>query len=363
MSQHSSSSKGKGKVSRFLSTVFKSDKGKSLNSDLPSPGPLDFDKKLFADSEMPLPADSEMPLPAYSDSPLSGSSDFEKRVTPVESDLQSGSSVLHKSEQSPAHPYLPPSYDRIIVPEELAKLTAYDTIFLVDDSSSMDSPVNSSNSKTRWQKATDCVIKYANTAARYDADGVDIHFLNRTTFRVSNCNTQLTTEEEIANLFRIVRPYGGTPLGRRLRELLEEDKERLKLSKKLGTSVKPRNYIIITDGAPDNQDEVIQSIKRIAKRLDVMKMPNNQLGFQFVQVGDDLQATMFLEALDEGIEGVRRDIIDTVKTSDLPSAEDDEAFVTKLLLGGIDRFHDGRGVKAKQAVNKYYVPQNIPPGK
>ncbi|KAF6757679.1 hypothetical protein DFP72DRAFT_1065471 [Ephemerocybe angulata] len=51
MSQHSSSSKGKGKVSRFLSTVFKSDKGKTLHSDLPSPGPLDFDKKLFADSE------------------------------------------------------------------------------------------------------------------------------------------------------------------------------------------------------------------------------------------------------------------------------------------------------------------------
>ncbi|KAF5335758.1 hypothetical protein D9611_009669 [Ephemerocybe angulata] len=301
MSQHSSSSKGKGKVSNFLSTVFKSDKGKSLYSDLP--------------------------LPAHSDGP--------------------------------------PSYEQTIAPEELAALAAYDTIFLVDDSGSMGLPVNSSNKrgKTRWQKASDCVIKYANIAARYDADGVDIYFLNRTTFPVSNCNTQLTTEAEIANLFRLVTPHGGTPLGRRLRELLEEDEERMKLSKELGTLLKPKNYIIITDGAPDRETEVSASIKRIAELLDDLRMPLNQLGFQFVQVGDDRMATMFLEALDGGIEGVSRDIVDTVKTSDLPSSEDDYGFVTKLLLGGIDRFHDRRVAKAKQAVNKRYVPQIILPGK
>ncbi|KAF6752401.1 hypothetical protein DFP72DRAFT_904794 [Ephemerocybe angulata] len=307
MSQHSSSSKGKGKVSNFLSTVFKSDKGKSLYSNLP--------------------------IPAHSDGP--------------------------------------PSYEQTIAPEELAALAAYDTIFLVDDSGSMGHPVNSSNKrgKTRWQKASDCVIKYANIAARYDADGVDIYFLNRTTFPVSNCNTQLTTEAEIANLFRLVTPYGGTPLGRRLRELPEEDEERMKLSKELGTLFKAKelyyHYRWRTCGRPtaDREAEVAASIKRIAELLDDLRMPLNQLGFQFVQVGDDRMATMFLEALDGGIEGVSRDIVDTVKTSDLPSSEDDYAFVTKLLLGGIDRFHDRRVAKAKQAVNKRYVPQIILPGK
>jgi uncharacterized protein YegL len=220
------------------------------------------------------------------------------------------------------------------VENALEILRKYDTVVIVDDSNSMRGAL--------WNEARDALASLADIAGKYDADGIDVHFLNTTHF-MSNVHQSST----IKRLFDRVQPRGFTPIGAKLEELLldylaslETAKERkLAGDNNVMKAIKPVNYIILTDGAPTDDPEDV--IIAAARRLDRGNFSLTQVGIQFVQIGDSKKATNFLRELDDGLSANHnvRDIVDTTPYIGRLNAE----ILTKILVGGINRRVDRGG--------------------
>ncbi|ESK86707.1 von willebrand factor [Moniliophthora roreri MCA 2997] len=205
----------------------------------------------------------------------------------------------------------------------LQQLKNFDTVIILDDSGSM--------SGVWWKQAGKALRKLAPLAAKYDEDGIELHFLNYP--KVYRSLTSVTQVEEI---FGSVFPRGRTPLGGKLRELLSSYVTRYEKD----NTIKPVIFLFITDGAPKNETKTV--ILEFARKLDSLNARLTQVGIQFVQIGDDEGATRFLEHLDNDLkkeQGVR-DIVDTT-----PSENSKSLDVTKALLGAINRRIDDKGSK------------------
>ncbi|PVF96352.1 hypothetical protein CPB86DRAFT_787101 [Serendipita vermifera] len=224
---------------------------------------------------------------------------------------------------------------RASVEDPLLQLVKYDTIIIVDDSSSM--------AGARWFEAREALAGVAELASKYDSDGIDIHFLNSTLV-----GQGLTNAAEVNSLFNRVEPDGITPTGEKLEELLLD--YLLKLEDAYAqaaagdptakNAVKPANFLVITDGAPTDDPETV--IVQAARRLDAGKFPLNQVGIQFIQIGNDPSATEALQELDDDL-AARHGIRDIVDTTPYSGSELDATALTKILLGGINRRVDRRG--------------------
>ncbi|KAK0670933.1 hypothetical protein QBC41DRAFT_220598 [Cercophora samala] len=186
-------------------------------------------------------------------------------------------------------------------------LSIFDTVFLIDDSGSM-----SWYGLCGWIEARNALKAIAPVCTRYDADGVDIHFLNS-----ESSFQNVKSAERVQQIFDQVRPTGYTPTGRRIHEILSPYVTTFEIAARFAragpdsTGVKPRILIVITDGVPDKEPDLEGVIRKLARRLDDADAPVHQLGIQFFQVGADRGATEALNRLDDGIEGVR-DMVDTV---------------------------------------------------
>lgn len=128
---------------------------------------------------------------------------------------------------------------------------------------------------------------------------------------------------EVKRLFDYVRPQGITPTGEKLEELLLAYMDRLELErsqyhhlsqvsfndpdaptlpKPFVSSIKPVNFIVITDGAPTDDPESV--IVSIARRLDAGHFPLMQVGIQFVQIGTAEDTAEALKAMDDELANV-----------------------------------------------------------
>jgi hypothetical protein len=220
------------------------------------------------------------------------------------------------------------------VENALETLRKYDTVIIVDDSSSMMGAL--------WSEARDALASLADIAGKYDTDGIDVHFLNSRYF-MSNVHQSST----VNRLFDRVQPRGITPIGGKLEELLLAYLANLETAKareiggdtKAMRAIKPVNYIVLTDGAPTDDPEDV--IVTAARRLDRGNFPTTQVGIQFVQIGDSRQAADFLAELDNDLSANHgiRDIVDTTPYIGKLDAE----ILTKILLGGINRRVDRKG--------------------
>ncbi|KAN0064167.1 hypothetical protein ACQY0O_003334 [Thecaphora frezii] len=222
--------------------------------------------------------------------------------------------------------------------DPLELLKSFDTIFIIDDSASMqvNELPDGSMGKSRWEEARDAVSGVVELAAKYDRDGVDVYFLNDERY-IENC----TDPQEILRVFDAIEPEGTTPTGTRLEILLleymdriEDYKDRVARGQDPGPEPKKRNYIIITDGSPTDDPESV--IVACARRLDQRNFPLAQIGIQFIQVGNDAEATEALQDLDDALskEHGIRDMVDTLTYSSMVL---DANLIIKALLGGINR--------------------------
>ncbi|KAI0080872.1 hypothetical protein K474DRAFT_1657379 [Panus rudis PR-1116 ss-1] len=191
-----------------------------------------------------------------------------------------------------------------------------------------------------WTEARNALAQLAEVASKYDDNGIDIHFLNS---KLQGLN--MTSTEAVERLFNSVQPNGITEIGKCLERLMNiyldelesEEKARVHASEELPT--KPLNIIVITDGI--SSDTVSDVIVGAAKRLDAKHFPLGQLGVQFVQIGDDPEATTFLGELDDELrlEYKIRDMVDTTPYTGRSLTSD---MLIKVLLGGINRLVDGK---------------------
>ncbi|KAJ7026705.1 hypothetical protein C8F04DRAFT_1124441 [Mycena alexandri] len=240
--------------------------------------------------------------------------------------------------------------------DALEILRRYDTVILVDDSGSMSLP-GSNKKVSRWEEAGQALAALAQATQGYDADGIDIHFLNSKHKDTLNMKSSI----DVQALFDSVQPTGATPTGRRLESLLKPYLKKLEKSKidDEGTpwdkntkeAIKPVNFIVITDG--EATDEPKTCIVDAGTRLKALRnLSLTQLGIQFVQVGNDSRASKALKELDDGLTkaGNMRDIVDTTPYSKLSPVTADG--LIKVLLGGINRRVD----EEKNTKKKAWLP-------
>ncbi|MFM6815052.1 MAG: hypothetical protein ACKPKB_02400, partial [Dolichospermum sp.] len=73
--------------------------------------------------------------------------------------------------------------------------------------------------------------------------------------------------------------------------------------------------LVITDGEPDDRKAVFEVIIQATRQME----KDEELGISMIQVGTDAQATKFLKALDDQLQGVgaKFDICDTITLDDL----------------------------------------------
>ncbi|THH28419.1 hypothetical protein EUX98_g5769 [Antrodiella citrinella] len=152
-------------------------------------------------------------------------------------------------------------------------------------------------------------------------------------------NTQNTSQ--IRRLFESLRPKGLSLMGYRLESLLLYYLgvlEKAKAASDNGDpepmrSIKPVNYIVITDGFPTDAPEDV--IVAAARRLTAGGFSLMQVGIQIVQLGDNPDATEFLRRLDDDLptEYGCRDIVDTTPYN---GQELNEKRLLKILIGAVN---------------------------
>ncbi|KAF9887044.1 hypothetical protein FE257_010538 [Aspergillus nanangensis] len=237
-----------------------------------------------------------------------------------------------------------------------AFLREFDTIFVVDDSSSM--------LGYRWKEAEEAIAAIAPICTDFDHDGIDIYFLNHrnpATRYTTGAYMNVTTADAVRSIFRRVSPRGPTPFGRRLHEIMNPYMRRLERmmvaaddygNVPLGESsvVKPLNIIAITDG--EFTDDAQSIIVDVAKRLDApsCRAVPWQVGIQFFQVGDDEAARAYLQALDDDLVKLNsrenlRDMVDTVPWRGEKGYILNADGILKCVLGAVNRKYDKQEVK------------------
>ncbi|KAJ5578588.1 uncharacterized protein N7459_007552 [Penicillium hispanicum] len=257
----------------------------------------------------------------------------------------------------------PPSYDSLEFhapqrtktaspdPEsQFEDLRRFDTVFLVDDSSSMSGP--------RWREAEEAIAAIAPICTQYDHDGIDIYFLNHRsapTTRDRNqkgAYTNVRTAERVKEIFHSVRPRGSTPVGQRLLDILDPYRrclERVQAARRMDGSlpdgvreVKPINVISITDGLFTDDAESV--IIHIARKLDSPRCDAapGQVGIQFFQIGEDDEVREYLEKLDNHLgeeceQHHLRDIVDTVPWRGKRGEALDAEGILKCVLGAVNK--------------------------
>ena len=223
----------------------------------------------------------------------------------------------------------PPSVSsQVAVPADdpYAFLSTFDTIFVIDDSASMQG--------SRWKEVSNTLKSITPICTVRDADGIDIWFLNHASI-YRNVNDVYAVER----IFNSVTPTGSTPIGTRLYTILNPYIKALQRRE----TKKPLNIIVITDGAATDDPESV--ILDAAKRLDAIQAPPWQVGIQFFQVGDDREAAEVLRELDDALVdmGFERDMVDTVQNYERGASLSAD-MILKTVLGGVHRRLDRKKV-------------------
>lgn len=101
--------------------------------------------------------------------------------------------------------------------DQLELLRQYDTIFVIDDSASMqvNEQPDGSIGPSRWEEACRALCDFVRLASKYDDDGIDVHFINNDK-SLLHCRDP----RDLVRLFHDVVPSGATPTGERLEILL-----------------------------------------------------------------------------------------------------------------------------------------------
>ncbi|KJZ80320.1 hypothetical protein HIM_00170 [Hirsutella minnesotensis 3608] len=215
----------------------------------------------------------------------------------------------------------------------------FDTVFLIDDSSSMVGG--------RWRDVMTALGQIMPVCTSHDDDGVDVYFMNNLEHgrpaprgKAPTGYYGLTDMRAVHDLFRRVRPRGPTPTRRRLEAILDPYFAQLDAAES-PEDVKPINLIVLTDGMPGprgldgtNPHLPEDAIVSYARRLDALGAPAYQVGIQFIQVGDDDGATQALRSLDKLQRKHKiRDIVDTTHFTGELSGDG----ILKAVLGGVDK--------------------------
>jgi len=188
-------------------------------------------------------------------------------------------------------------------------LRHFNTVFILDDSGSMGKRTQT-ESMTRWKSLIDCMQEICDAALQSSDDGINIHFLiNRKKDR-TNVRSADRVWETLKGIN--IKDSGPSPLDdvlwMVLNDYLEKCRNYVHKKQAAGTFLKssiqapkPLSVIVITDGDSDEHERVEATLVSTARVLPRLKIPDFQIGIQFVQVGNDEHVTRWLKLLDDKV--------------------------------------------------------------
>lgn len=181
-----------------------------------------------------------------------------------------------------------------------------DYTLIIDKSGSMSIP-DQPGGKTRWAVAQESTLALARKCEEFDPDGITIYLFSGRFQRYDN-----VTAAKVEQIYQENEPMGRTNLAAVLQDAVNQYFQR-----KSSGQTKPNGetILVVTDGEPDDRKAVMEVIIKASRQMD----RDEELAMSFIQVGNDAQATRFLKALDDDLQGVgaKFDIVDTITMDDM----------------------------------------------
>lgn len=181
-----------------------------------------------------------------------------------------------------------------------------DYTLILDKSGSMSTP-DQQGGRSRWEIAQESTLALARKCEQFDPDGITVYVFSGKFKRYDD-----VTSAKVAQIFQENDPAGTTNLAAVLQDAVNNYFKR-----KAAGQTKPNGetILVITDGEPDDRRAVFEVIITATRQME----RDEELAISMIQVGSDSQATKFLKALDEQLQGVgaKFDICDTVTLDDL----------------------------------------------
>ena len=181
-----------------------------------------------------------------------------------------------------------------------------DYTLILDKSGSMSTP-DQQGGKSRWDIAQESTLALARKCEQFDPDGITVYLFSGKFKRYDD-----VTSAKVAQIFQENDPAGTTNLAAVLQDAVNNYFQR-----KAAGQTKPNGetILVITDGEPDDRRAVFEVIITATRQME----RDEELAISVIQVGSDAQATKFLKALDDQLQGVgaKFDICDTVTLDDL----------------------------------------------
>ncbi len=194
-----------------------------------------------------------------------------------------------------------------------------DYTLIIDKSGSMSTP-DQVGGRTRWEIAQESTIALARKCEQFDPDGITVYVFSGKFKRYDDVTTA-----KVAQIFQENDPAGTTNLAGVLQDALNNYFQRKAAGK---TKLNGETILVITDGEPDDRKAVFEVIIQATRQME----KDEELGISMIQVGSDAQATKFLKALDDQLQGVgaKFDICDTITLDDL-----EDMSLTDVLMNAI----------------------------
>lgn len=181
-----------------------------------------------------------------------------------------------------------------------------DYTLIIDKSGSMSTP-DQTGGRSRWEIAQESTLALARKCEQFDPDGITVYLFSGRFKRYDD-----VTASKVAQIFQENDPAGTTNLASVLQDAVNNYFQR-----KSAGQTKPNGetILVITDGEPDDRRAVFEAIITATRQME----RDEELAISMIQVGSDAQATKFLKALDDQLQGVgaKFDICDTITLDDL----------------------------------------------
>ena len=181
-----------------------------------------------------------------------------------------------------------------------------DYTLILDKSGSMSTP-DQQGGKSRWDIAQESTLALARKCEQFDPDGITVYLFSGKFKRYDD-----VTSAKVAQIFQENDPAGTTNLAAVLQDAVNNYFQRKAAGQ---TKANGETILVITDGEPDDRRAVFEVIIMATRQME----RDEELAISMIQVGSDAQATKFLKALDEQLQGVGAnfDICDTITLDDL----------------------------------------------
>lgn len=194
-----------------------------------------------------------------------------------------------------------------------------DYTLILDKSGSMSTP-DQQGGKSRWEVAQESTLALARKCEQFDPDGITVYVFSGKFKRYDD-----VTAAKVSQIFLENDPVGTTNLASVLQDATNNYFQR---KAKGQTKPEGETIVVVTDGEPDDRRAVFEVIINATRQME----RDEELAISMIQVGSDPQATKFLQALDDQLQGVgaKFDICDTVTLNDL-----EDMSLSEVLLNAI----------------------------